>query len=76
MKYNLTNLIKSIDTTNLKTKIAIAIIRYSNDLEAKETALNSLDQEIDIDVLQLESMINPNKFDFPEINIDRVETDA
>nr|BDD46255.1 hypothetical protein 87 [bacterium] len=73
MKYTLLSLIKSsIEDSKIRTKIASAILRYSNDVDARAEAAGALGQSIEIDVFQLESMINPDKFEFPELEIGEV----
>ena len=70
MEYNLANLVKAATLEPVfKVRIAKAILRYSNDVEARSMAANLVDDTVDIDIEVLESMINPDKFEFAESDI-------
>jgi len=76
MEYNLVNLIKaSSEFPSINKRIASTILKYSDDQDARATSAQSLDQTIPIDVFQLESMINSDKFEFPEVEMDVVEVE-
>tara|TARA_R110002074_G_scaffold146210_2_gene295628 strand:+ start:343 stop:582 length:240 start_codon:yes stop_codon:yes gene_type:complete len=73
MEYNLVNLIKSAsDFPELKKSIASIILKYSTDINAQVLSAEVLQQSIPIDVHQLESMINPDKFEFQEVGLGEV----
>ena len=73
MEYSLTNLVKAVASEpNFRVRIAKAILKHSNDIQARELATDLLDDSVDIDVNILESMINPDKFEFAEQDIGRI----
>lgn len=57
---------------SLAKKIAFVIIKYSSDLESVKLANQLLSESVNIDLWELESLINPQKFEFPEPNIGQV----
>lgn len=74
MEYSLINLIKhSSEVPALQKKIASAILKYSQIMEDREVAAEAVGESIKLDVLQLESLVNPDKFEFEDVEIGRVE---
>jgi hypothetical protein len=73
MEYTLTNLIKhSSDTPELQRQIARAIIRFSQFSDERGVAAEAVGESIKLDVLILESLVNPDKFDYEDVEIGSV----
>lgn len=74
MEYSLINLIKhSSEVPTLQKKIASAVLKYSQLMGDREVAAEAVGESIKLDVLQLESLVNPDKFEFEDVEIGRVE---
>jgi hypothetical protein len=79
MKNELSDLFKVLNDNKkyeLKNKIASLILKFSFDQELKEISKENLPKGIEVDLNELESLINPEKFNFPEPNIGRVEIES
>lgn len=76
MEYSLKNLIKVSSNSDIGKDIARAAIRYCYDKEILRFASDSLGESFLIDVNELESLLNPEKFDFQDEKIERVEVEV
>ena len=56
----------------LAKKAALIVSKYSNDALALRAADTILDDGININISELESLVNPDKFKFPNPDIGRI----
>jgi len=74
MEYSLANLIKhSAEVPAIQRKIASAVIKYAQSVEDRGIAAEAVNESIKIDVLELESLTNPSRFNYEDVEIGRVE---
>ncbi len=74
MKNKIEKLILNIKDTNLSDAKFLALISSTliNDKNFIKFASEYIDESIDIDLNELESIVNPNKFLYPKTNIGRI----
>jgi len=65
---DLLNYLKSKNDSMAK-KAALAVSRYSSNEMAVKIADTILHEKVNIDLWELESLINPNKFEFPKPDV-------
>lgn len=49
--------------------LAIIAVRYSDDSETLKLAQSLMTEYIEIDLAELESLVNPDKFDFKKVDV-------
>lgn len=54
---------------SLAKHAALATLRYTKDEEAIKVAQTILNEKVKVDILELESLVRPDKFEFPEPDI-------
>jgi hypothetical protein len=58
-----------LESGSLAKTAAIAVSRYSIDTEARKIASTILHEQVNIDLWEMESLIRPDKFQFPEPDV-------
>lgn len=73
----LNNLLKyAISYDSIMAKdLAILIVGYGKDPEALKLANSVLGESINIDLWELESLVNPDKFEFPDTDLGMIGVD-
>jgi hypothetical protein len=57
------------NNSSLSKRLAFSIIKYNKDEQLNKIASTVLDQSLEIDLLELESLVNPDKFEFLDSDI-------
>ena len=65
-----------IKDQHLIKKLAFMILKYSNKDSDLTQAQNVLSESVDIDLWALEAMVRPEKFDFPEPDIGKIDVEV
>ncbi len=58
--------------SEMLVKVSSLLVKYSQHPSLIKLGQENLTKALDIDVLQLESLINPDKFDFPEPDLGNI----
>lgn len=72
---SLLNYAIEIKNQNLIKKVASAILKYSYQEECIVQAQSLFPDAVDIDLWELESLVHPTKFDFPEPSIGQINVE-
>jgi hypothetical protein len=76
MDYDLINLVKCASKyPNFEKRILRAVAKYKLDPEAKKMATENLKEYIALDKATLESLVNPEDFNYQEPDLGKIEVE-
>lgn len=73
----LKSLMSSLDEP-YKNKVAKLIYKFSNDIKSrqvKDLSIENLSEKVEINLLELDSLVNPSKYDFKRNDVEEVTID-
>lgn len=73
---DLLNYITELNDPILTKKVATIILRYSNKENYIKYAQEMIPESVDIDLWELEAMVRPEKFEFPEPEIGQINVET
>lgn len=72
---DLLNYVAELKQDSLIKKVAFMVLKYSDKRECIVLAQTLLPESIEIDLWELESLVHPDKFEFPEPNIGQINVE-
>ena len=72
---SLLNYVAELKQDSLIKKVAFMVLKYSDKEECIALAQTMLPESVDIDLWELESLVHPDKFEFPEPDIGQINVE-